>query len=50
LEIKFEEKGKGTRVTLIHTEIPDGQGEMYKQGWNDYYFRPMKKYYTDSSR
>jgi activator of HSP90 ATPase len=50
LEIKFEKKGKGTRVTLIHTEIPDGQGEMYKQGWNDYYFRPMQKYYSDSSR
>jgi activator of HSP90 ATPase len=50
LEIKFEKKGKGTKFTLIHTEIPDGQGEMYKKGWNDYYFKPMTKYYAAPGR
>jgi len=26
--------------------IPDGQGENYKQGWKDFYFKPMKKYFS----
>ncbi len=45
LEVLLETEGKGTRVTLIHTNIPDGQGDMYKQGWEDYYFEPMKRYF-----
>lgn len=45
LELLFEPDGKGTRLTLIHTEIPDGQGEMYAEGWEDYYFKPMKEYF-----
>jgi activator of HSP90 ATPase len=35
----------GTRVTIIHSEIPAGQGEGYKKGWKDFYFKPMKKYF-----
>jgi len=37
-----EEKGK-TKLTLIHTVVPEGQ-DSYKQGWKDFYFKPMKKY------
>jgi activator of HSP90 ATPase len=45
LEVLLEAEGKGTRMTLIHTNIPDGQGDGYKQGWEEYYFEPMKKYF-----
>ena len=34
-----------TKLTIIHTSIPDGQGEGYRQGWLDYYFKPMKEYF-----
>ena len=33
LEIQFERVVDGTRITLIHTDIPEGQGEKYKTGW-----------------
>jgi activator of HSP90 ATPase len=46
LEIIFEEKDDKTKLTLKHYNIPEGQGEDYKKGWKDFYFKPMKKYYN----
>jgi uncharacterized protein YndB with AHSA1/START domain len=45
VEIQLEPIEGGTRVTLTHTNIPDGQADEYKQGWEDYYFKPMKEYF-----
>ena len=45
LEVVFEEVGGGTRLTLIHSNIPEGQGQMYEQGWKEYYLEPMKRYF-----
>jgi uncharacterized protein YndB with AHSA1/START domain len=36
--------GGGTKVTVLHTRIPDGH-EDAKVGWRDYYFEPMKEYF-----
>ncbi len=46
LEVLLEEAEGGSRITLTHTDIPDGQGREYKKGWQDYYFKPMKKYFS----
>ena len=45
LELILDEVKDGTKVTLIHTNIPDGQGDEYKQGWEDWYFAPMQVYF-----
>lgn len=45
VEIILEEVEKGTKIVLIHTEIPEGQKDDYKQGWKDFYFDPMKDYF-----
>jgi len=45
LEVRLEPAEGGTQITLIHTGIPDGQGESYRQGWLDWYFAPMKRYF-----
>ncbi len=45
VEILLEEKNGETQVTLIHTEIPEGQAGSYKQGWEDFYFKPMREYF-----
>jgi activator of HSP90 ATPase len=47
LELLFNEIPEGTHLILNHTQIPDGQGDDYKQGWLDYYFEPMKAYFKD---
>jgi len=46
LEVILQEAKGGTRITIIQTEIPAGQGSSYRQGWIDYYFRPMKLYFA----
>ncbi len=45
LEILLEEVEGGTKVTLIHSDLPDNQAGSYLQGWEDFYFKPMKAYF-----
>jgi activator of HSP90 ATPase len=45
LELRFEAVEAGTRLTLIHSELPEGSAESYKQGWEDFYFKPMREYF-----
>jgi activator of HSP90 ATPase len=46
LEVLLEEVEAGTKLTLIHSEIPAGQGEDYRQGWVENYFNPMEEYFS----
>ena len=46
VEITLEEAVDGTKLTLIHTDIPEGQADGYKQGWEDFYFAPMRAYFA----
>jgi len=45
LEILLEEVEGGTKVTLIHTNLPENQSDSYRQGWEDFYFKPMREYF-----
>ncbi len=45
VEVVLEEVENGTKVVLIHTDIPEGQREDYKTGWKEFYFDPMKEYF-----
>jgi activator of HSP90 ATPase len=50
LEILIEGVDGGAKVTLIHTDFPDGQGGDYRQGWEEYYFEPMQRYFSAEQR
>ena len=45
LTISFEAADGGTKLTLVHENIPVGQSDAYEQGWHEHYFAPMKKYF-----
>jgi uncharacterized protein YndB with AHSA1/START domain len=47
VEITLEPTLGGTLVTLLHTDIPVGQGDRYRQGWNEYYLTRLKNYFAD---
>lgn len=42
LEIKLTEIPKGTKLIILHKNIPAGQSDSYKQGWKEFYFKPME--------
>jgi activator of HSP90 ATPase len=46
LEVVLDPVAKGTRLTLVHTRLPQRQVAQYRQGWKDYYFTPMKDYFA----
>jgi len=45
LEVLLEEVSEGARITLIHQDMPEDQVDSYRQGWEDFYFKPMKEYF-----
>lgn len=47
VDIRLEPTCLGAQLTLLHTGIPDGQSKEYLQGWEDYYFRPLTRYFEN---
>lgn len=45
VEITLAAEGEGTRLTLVHTNIPRGQGDQYRNGWDHFYFQPMIRHF-----
>jgi len=46
LDTPQKARGYSTTLTLKHSNIPEGQADGYKTGWEDFYFKPMKEYFT----
>lgn len=40
----------GTRLTLRHTNVPDGHTSYRDGGWQSHYFKPMRKYFAARRR
>ena len=45
VEITLKADGDSTEVTITHTELPE-HGMQYLQGWADFYFSPMRAYFS----
>ena len=45
IEVLLEKVPEGTKITLHHTQIPDGQSG-YEDGWKENYFDPMREYFS----
>lgn len=43
IEVLLESDGDGTLLTLIHSNVPDGQTSYEEVGWQQHYFEPMQK-------
>ena len=46
IEVLLEPIEGGTRLTLRHSNVPDGQLQYEQGGWQDNYFEPMKEYFS----
>lgn len=48
IDVLLEPADGGTRVTINHTGVPDGH-DLYRDGWQEYYFDPMRVYFTEEA-
>ena len=46
IEVLLDEVDGKTTLTLTHTNLSDN-GEHYKLGWENHYFEPMTKYFSE---
>jgi len=47
VEILLNEEHGKTKLTIHHSNIPAGQADDYKKGWEDFYFKPMRAYFGE---
>lgn len=47
LEIYLRNFESGCYLTINHHHLPDGEGQKYKDGWMEYYLKPMKIYFQN---
>lgn len=45
IEVLLAPEGEGTRITIRHTNVPDGQFGYEQGGWQESYFEPMREYF-----
>jgi uncharacterized protein YndB with AHSA1/START domain len=50
ITVTFEEVEDGTLLTLVHSNVPDGQMTYEQGGWQEHYFEPMKEYFAEPKR
>jgi activator of HSP90 ATPase len=44
-ELTFKETEGGTEISMIHSDVPQEQAEDIKEGWNEFYWKPLKEYF-----
>jgi activator of HSP90 ATPase len=44
-ELTFKKVSEGTEVTMIHSNVPTIQKEELAEGWEEFYWQPLKKYF-----
>ncbi len=50
VEVLLEPEKSGTRLTLLHSQIPPGDGPKYDEGWQENYFEPMGEYFRKKGK
>jgi activator of HSP90 ATPase len=46
LTLTFKKVKAGTEIKMVHSNVPAEQADSYRQGWYDYYWNPLKAYFT----
>jgi activator of HSP90 ATPase len=50
LELTFKEAKGGTEISMIHSKVPAEQADDLVEGWNEFYWKPIKEYFTMRAR
>ena len=48
LELTLKSKGDNeTELTMVHSKVPESQVQMYSEGWQEYYWTPLRDYFSE---
>ena len=50
VELTFKPKGRRTELVMVHSSVPAEQAAEYAEGWTEYYWEPLKKYFEGRER
>ena len=50
LELTFRKVKGGTEISMIHSDVPAEQAEDLKEGWNEFYWKPLKDYFKKQQK
>ncbi|WXG44402.1 MAG: SRPBCC domain-containing protein [Promethearchaeati archaeon SRVP18_Atabeyarchaeia-1] len=45
LELTLKKVKGGTQLSMVHSNVPAEQADDYKQGWTDFYWKPLREYF-----
>ena len=45
LELTFKETSEGTEISMVHSNVPAEQEKELAEGWEEFYWNPLKKYF-----
>lgn len=49
LTLSFKKVKGGTEISLVQSEAPAEQAEELKEGWTEFYWKPLKEYFKKQS-
>ena len=50
LELTFKETPGGTEITMVQSNVPEEQADEIADGWTEFYWTPMKEYFSNQSK
>ena len=48
--LSFEQRGNDGIINMVHANVPDKHFAGIKKGWDDYYWKPWKKYFAERTK
>jgi len=46
----FEQMGNDGVINMVHANVPEKHFAGVKEGWDDYYWKPWKKYFAEKTK
>ncbi|MGA3058925.1 MAG: SRPBCC domain-containing protein [Candidatus Bathyarchaeia archaeon] len=50
LELCFNKVPEGTELVMVHSDVPEEQADEASEGWTEWYWDPLKKYFSKKSK
>jgi activator of HSP90 ATPase len=50
LELCFNKVPEGTELVMVHSNVPEEQADETADGWIEWYWDPLKKYFKEQSK